>query len=100
MSNDVARFRQTFITESLELLQDMEERLLLMESGQSDTEMVNAVFRCAHSIKGGAGVFGFTQITSFTHILEALLDQMRDGKIGITPQTIGLLLEAKDIVLS
>jgi two-component system chemotaxis sensor kinase CheA len=100
MNNDVARFRQTFITESLELLQDMEERLLLMESGQSDTEMVNAVFRCAHSIKGGAGVFGFTQITAFTHILEALLDQMREGKIGITPQAIGLLLEAKDIVLS
>jgi two-component system chemotaxis sensor kinase CheA len=99
MTTDVERFKQTFITECYELLQDMEEKLLGLEHASAELDEINAIFRCAHSIKGGAGVFGFTQITSFTHILEALLDKMREGEVEVSTEAVGQLLIAKDIVL-
>ena len=83
--DELQQFRDTYITECMELLSDMETRLMSLDTG-ADKEELNAIFRCAHSIKGGAGAFGFTAIAGFTHILEALLDQMREGKIEITRQ--------------
>jgi two-component system chemotaxis sensor kinase CheA len=90
------QFRNTYIAECYELLQEMEEKLLSVDN--SNLEEINAIFRCAHSIKGGAGAFGFTEITKFTHALEALLDSMREGIISITSEAVDVLLKSVDIV--
>ncbi len=96
--DELQQFRDTYITECMELLADMETRLMGLDAGAGKEEL-NAIFRCAHSIKGGAGAFGFSAIAGFTHILEALLDQMREGKIAVNRQVTDLLLKARDIVL-
>ncbi|MBY0407330.1 MAG: chemotaxis protein CheA, partial [Rickettsiales bacterium] len=98
-SNELQQFRDTYITECMELLADMEDRLMTLDASGADKETLNAIFRCAHSIKGGAGAFGFTAIAQFTHTLEALLDMAREGKIAITRQVTDTLLKARDIVL-
>ena len=97
--HDLSSFKNTYILECLELLADMEERLLALDRNSSNDDL-NAIFRCAHSIKGGAGAFGFTAIAQFTHILEALLDDMREGRIAPTRQVVDVLLQARDIVLN
>jgi len=99
MTDDLQQFKTTYITECLELLSDMEERLLNLDESTADKETLNAIFRCAHSIKGGAGAFGFTQIAQFTHILEALLDKVREGIIAPSRNIIDILLKSRDIVL-
>lgn len=91
------QFKQTYISECHELLADMEERLLALD-GAGDLEEVNAIFRCAHSIKGGAGAFGFTDISHFTHILETLLDAMREDKVPVTSEGVDLLLKSADVL--
>jgi len=96
--NDLDQFKQTYITECFELLGDMEERLLGLNVDAPDREELNAIFRCAHSIKGGSGSFGFDFITNFTHVLEALLDSMREGKVLPTREVVDTLLKATDIV--
>lgn len=96
--NDLDQFKQTYITECLELLVEMEERLLGLDPEAPDREQVNAIFRCAHSIKGGSGAFGFDYITNFTHVLEALLDSMREGKVAVSREAVDTLLKAADIV--
>lgn len=98
MSNPLEQFRATYIAECLELLAQMEEELLELDTG-ADSEKLNAIFRCAHSIKGGAGAFGLTAIAQFTHSLEALLDRLREGEIAITRELTDLLLKSRDIVL-
>lgn len=92
------QFKQTYITECFELLVDMEERLLALDTTCADREALNAIFRCAHSIKGGAGAFGFDFITHFTHVLEALLDAMREERIPVSRAAVDLLLKAADVV--
>jgi two-component system, chemotaxis family, sensor kinase CheA len=96
--NDLDQFKQTYITECFELLVEMEERLLSLDVDVVDTEALNAIFRCAHSIKGGSGAFGFDYITNFTHVLEALLDSMREGKVHPSRAAVDTLLKAADIV--
>lgn len=96
--DELQQFKATYITECFELLQDMEERLLHLNEGSADLEELNAIFRCAHSIKGGAGAFAFDQITRFTHILEALLDAMREEKVPVTRDGVDALLKSVDIV--
>jgi two-component system chemotaxis sensor kinase CheA len=96
--DDFSKFIATFITECKELLEDMEERLMDLNEENADSETLNAIFRCAHSIKGGAGAFGFNLIANFTHVLEALLDNMREGKIAPTRPIVDKLLEAVDIL--
>ena len=78
MAIDMKQFHQTFFDESFEGLDIMESGLLGLEVGAADNDVVNSIFRAAHSIKGGSGTFGFTDIASFTHVLETLLDQMRE----------------------
>lgn len=92
------QFKQTYITECFELLAEMEERLMGLDVESADNEMLGAIFRCAHSIKGGSGAFGFDYITNFTHVLEALLDSMREGKVAPTRPVVDTLLKAADIV--
>lgn len=96
--DEMKRFRETYITECFELLEDMEEKLLGLEEDDASTEDLNAIFRCAHSIKGGSGAFGFNAIKNFTHILEGLLDGMREGKIAPTREATDALLASVDIV--
>ncbi len=91
-------FKTIFFTECAELLVDMESRLLELDEGTQDKEQLNAIFRCAHSIKGGAGAFGFSAIMQFTHVLEALLDAMREGKVLPSRDSIDALLKSVDVV--
>lgn len=96
--DEMEEFKQTFFDECSELLTDMEERLMHMEEASEDIESLNAIFRCAHSIKGGAGAFGMDAIMNFTHTLEALLDKMREGQLPVTQNAIDLLLQSGDKV--
>lgn len=98
MSIDMAQFHQVFFEESFEGLDIMESGLLDMEPGQADPEEINAIFRAAHSIKGGAGTFSFMDVASFTHIMETLLDEMRDGRRQVTAEAIDVLLKSVDVL--
>lgn len=98
MSIDVSQFHQVFFEESFEGLDAMEMGLLGMQEGSPDNETVNTIFRAAHSIKGGAGTFGFVQIADFTHSLETLLDQMRNGERDVTTEAVNVLLQAVDLL--
>jgi two-component system chemotaxis sensor kinase CheA len=94
----MAQFHQVFFEESFEGLDIMESGLLDMQPGEADSEEINSIFRAAHSIKGGAGTFGFTDIAGFTHIMETLLDEMRDGRRDVTSDAINVLLKSVDIL--
>jgi two-component system chemotaxis sensor kinase CheA len=95
---DVSDFYQTFFAEADELLADMERHLLELDYLSPDKEMMNAIFRAAHSIKGGAGTFGFTVLQETTHLLENLLDDARCGELQLNSDIINLFLESKDIM--
>ena len=77
MSIDMKQFHIVFIEESQEHLDEMEQLLLDLDLSAPDAEMLNSIFRAAHSIKGGSGIFGFDALTSATHIMEGLLDKIR-----------------------
>jgi two-component system, chemotaxis family, sensor kinase CheA len=87
---------QTFIAECRELLADMETALLGIEQTDQPDEAVNAIFRAAHTIKGSAGLFGLDHFVSFTHVVESLLDEVRDGKLTIGDELVVLLLSCCD----
>ncbi|WP_018411066.1 chemotaxis protein CheA [Methyloversatilis thermotolerans] len=87
---------EAFFAEADELLTRMEESLLGLESAPDDSELINDIFRAAHTIKGTAGVFGFDDVVRFTHEVESVLDRVRDGEIAVTPDVIGLFLRNKD----
>lgn len=96
MSIDMSQFHQVFFEESFEGLDIMETGLMDLDLGAADDEEINTIFRAAHSIKGGAGTFGFTDISSFTHVMETLLDEMRDGSREVTREAVDLLLASVD----
>ncbi|MFQ5487183.1 MAG: chemotaxis protein CheA [Gammaproteobacteria bacterium] len=96
MSIDISQFHQTFFEESFEGLDVMESGLLNLDCGTVDEETINAIFRAAHSIKGGSATFGFTAVASFTHAMETLLDEMRDGHREVTQESVDVLLKAVD----
>jgi len=100
MSIDLTQFQQTFFEESMEGLDDMEANLLQLEVGAVDNEQINSIFRAAHSIKGGSATFGFEQIAGFTHVLETLLDEMREGQRDVTTDAVDVLLQSVDILRS
>lgn len=95
---DITEFYQTFFDEADELLADMEQHLLLLDPENPDQEQMNAIFRSAHSIKGGAATFGFVKLQQTTHVLENLLDSARRHEMALTDEIINLFLEAKDIM--
>ncbi|WPC67875.1 chemotaxis protein CheA [Rhodoferax ferrireducens] len=87
---------QTFVIESRELLEGMEDALLAIEQAEEKDELVNAIFRTAHTIKGSAGLFGLDHIVAFTHVGESVLDQVRANKLQIADQLVVLLLSCRD----
>lgn len=91
-------FRQTYLEESFEGLDIMEAGLLNLPPGVPDNEKINEIFRAAHSIKGGSGTFGFNEIAGFTHVLETLLDEMRDGTREVTQESVEAMLAAVDVL--
>lgn len=96
MSIDMAQFHQVFFEESFEGIEVMETGLMELEPGSADSEVINSIFRAAHSIKGGSGTFGFKAIADFTHVMETLLDEMRDGKREVTDNNSDILLRSVD----
>jgi len=98
MSFDMAQFTQVFFDETQEHLATIEKVLLALDVAAPDPEDLNAIFRAAHSIKGGAGTFGFNDMADFTHVMETLLDRLRKGELGITSAMIDALLDAKDVI--
>ncbi|EKN3486925.1 chemotaxis protein CheA [Yersinia enterocolitica] len=95
---DITAFYQTFFDEADELLADMEQHLLLLDPLAPDNEQLNAIFRAAHSIKGGAATFGFSVLQETTHLLENLLDGARRDEMRLSTDIINLFLETKDIM--
>lgn len=98
MSMDISDFYQTFFDEADELLADMEQHLLELDPLAPDIEPLNAIFRAAHSIKGGAATFGFSVLQETTHLLENLLDGARRQEMSLSTEIINLFLETKDIM--
>lgn len=98
MQIDLNRFRAAFFEEAAEHLQNMEAALLQLETQGSDQELLNTIFRAAHSIKGASATFGIDSVAKFTHVLENLLDRMREGTILPNPELCELLLTSTDIL--
>ncbi len=98
MNVDLSQFYQVFFDESAENLAEMERIFLAIDPANPDDEELNAVFRAAHSIKGGAGTFGFPDITVVTHTLESLLDLVRHHEIALTREMVDVFLQAGDAI--
>jgi len=106
MAIDLSQFHQTFFEESLEGLAEMEAELLRIEAGisgddhaalfEADRESLNTIFRAVHSIKGGSSTFGFTQVAEFSHVLETLLDDLREGRCEKSRALVSVLLRSVD----
>ncbi|HJX58914.1 MAG TPA: chemotaxis protein CheA [Thiobacillus sp.] len=96
MTIDMSQFYQVFFDEADELLAEMEKLLLAIDVSAPDSEDLNAIFRAAHSIKGGAATFAFNDITEVTHMLESLLDRIRKGEMALTPEHVDAFLVSKD----
>ncbi|HVY06618.1 MAG TPA: chemotaxis protein CheW [Burkholderiales bacterium] len=98
MSTDMSQFYQVFFEEAAELLAEKENLLLGIDIDAPDPEQLNAIFRAAHSIKGGASTFGFADMTEVTHILESLLDRVRKGEARLTGVMVDAFLNAADVL--
>jgi two-component system, chemotaxis family, sensor kinase CheA len=98
MTLDLAQFHETFFEESFEALGSMEAALLKLSAGEADAELINTIFRVAHSIKGGSATFGFANVAAFTHTLETLLDQLRSGQRQVQSNIVDLLLRSVDVL--
>lgn len=98
MTIDMSQFFQVFFDEAEELLAEMEKLLLAVDISSPDPEDLNAIFRAAHSIKGGASTFGLTDMSEVTHILESLLDKIRKGEMALTSEHVDAFLSTKDIL--
>ena len=96
MSIDISQFYQVFFDEAEELLAEMERLLLGVDLAAPDSEDLNAIFRTAHSVKGGASTFGLTDMCDVTHVLESLLDRIRKGEMALTSNHVDAFLAAKD----
>ncbi len=94
----MAQFNQVFFEECGEHLAEMEQILISLSDCDPDDEQLNAIFRAAHSIKGGAGMFGFLDMTIVTHVLESLLDKLRTHEIPFSSSMVDLFLEAGDVI--
>ena len=89
-------FQDSFREEAYELLNNLEQSLLELEERPEDTELVSAVFRSMHTIKGSASMFGFDEISEFTHHVETMLDDVRNGKLAVSRELIDITLESRD----
>src|SRR5919205_99635 len=93
---DLTQFYQVFFEEAGENLASMEQMLLGLDIAQADDEQLNAIFRCAHSVKGGAATFGFADVAELTHQMETLLDKLRRHELVPTAAMVDVLLAAGD----
>jgi two-component system, chemotaxis family, sensor kinase CheA len=98
MTIDMSQFYEVFFDEAEELLAEAERLLLGIEIDDPDSEELNAIFRAAHSIKGGAATFGFMDMTEITHVLENLLDKIRKNEMALTAEHVDAFLSAKDVL--
>jgi two-component system, chemotaxis family, sensor kinase CheA len=98
MTVDLTQFHDAFFEESFEALDSMEAALLKLDIGAPEPELINTIFRVAHSIKGGSATFGFSDVASFTHSLETLLDELRSGTMQVTLPMSDLLLKSVDVM--
>lgn len=98
MSFDLSQFYQVFFEEASEHLASMESLLLALDVADPSMDDLNAIFRAAHSIKGGAGTFGFTDMTEVTHVLETLLDKLRKQEMQLTTEMVDVFLQAGDAI--
>lgn len=96
--SELDEFKATYFEECSELLSDLEEEFSAIEEGDRNEERLNAVFRAIHSIKGGAGAFGFNQLVEFAHSFETLLDFVRDGRVELTDEVVTLCIRSIDLV--
>ena len=96
LGDEMQEALQTFITESRELLEDMENMLLSLEQEADPLDSINAIFRAAHTIKGSSGMFGLDHIVLFTHAVESVLDKLRAGQLAISSELISILLPCRD----
>src|SRR5690606_40734946 len=96
--SDLDDFKVTYFDECSELLTELEEQFAAIEAGERDADRLNAVFRAIHSIKGGAGAFGFSALVGFAHAYETLLDYVRDGRVEMSDDVVALCIRANDIV--
>jgi two-component system, chemotaxis family, sensor kinase CheA len=93
---DLSQFYQVFFEEAGENLESMEQMLLNLDVGNPDDEQLNAIFRCAHSVKGGAATFGFADVAELTHQMETLLDKLRRHELALNPAMVDVLLQSGD----
>ncbi|HVW93080.1 MAG TPA: chemotaxis protein CheA [Devosia sp.] len=96
--SDLDDFKATYFDECSELLLELEEQFAAIEEGDRSSDRLNAVFRAIHSIKGGAGAFGFSRLVGFAHAYETLLDKVREGSVALSPDVVTLCIRANDIV--
>ncbi len=95
-SSFIAEALPAFISEAHEQIQQLEQLLLQLEDAPGDRDLLDALFRCAHTIKGSAGIFGLDRVVNFTHHVETLLDRLREGQLALTPGLSTLLLQSND----
>ena len=93
---DLSQFHQVFFEEAGENLQQMEQLLLDIDLESAEDEALNAIFRCAHSLKGGAATFGFADVAELTHQMETLLDKLRRHELALSSPMVDVLLQAGD----
>ncbi|AGP76688.1 two-component sensor (CheA) [Alteromonas mediterranea 615] len=98
MTIDINQFHGVFFDESDEHLQDMEQLLMTLDVDSPDPEELNSIFRAAHSIKGGSGIFGFDALMNLTHVMENLLDKARNQEIQVTADTVDVFLQTLDVL--
>ncbi len=96
--SELDEFKATYFEECTELLAALEEEFVAIQEGDRDPDRLNAVFRAIHSIKGGAGAFGFTQLVEFAHSFETLLDYVRDNRVEMTNEVVALCIRSNDLV--
>ena len=96
--SDLDDFKATYFDECTELLTELEEQFAAIEAGERTPDRLNAVFRAIHSIKGGGGAFGFSELVAFAHAYETLLDHVRDGRIELSDPVTVLCIRANDLV--
>ncbi|RMF84924.1 MAG: hypothetical protein D6739_05245, partial [Nitrospirae bacterium] len=95
---DQDQYRDVFITEAQELTASLETDLVELEGEARDPELINRIFRAAHTMKSSAAMFGFPQIAELTHSMESVLDRVRDGVLAIDAEVVNTLLEALDVL--
>ncbi|MCQ2982607.1 MAG: Hpt domain-containing protein, partial [Treponemataceae bacterium] len=96
MSDGLDKMAGVFLDEANDLLDNLEDHLLELEQNPDDKETISAVFRCMHTIKGSSGMFGFNAVSHFTHEAETTFDEVRNGRVAVTPELITLTLKARD----